>query len=198
MFTVPPGSFEGYIFDCDGTLADTMPVHYNGFLHAFGKHGAPFHFDEEDFYSWGGVALREVVERLNRKHGASVDPDAIFETKNAYMEAHAMDARPVEPVVAFARQVAAERKPVAVASGGHRDEVLRTLRAIGVEDLFPVVVTRSEVTHGKPHPETYLRAAEQLGVAPERCLVFEDATPGVESARAAGMEVVFVETRKRV
>lgn len=195
MFTPPTKAYAATIFDVDGTLADSMPLHYQGFLHAFREMGASIHFDEDLFYSLGGKGLKEVVALLNEQNGSHVDPEKVFVLKNAYLEAHHSDIQPVAEVVAFARARKEEGQPVAVASGGHREEVLRTLHVIGLEGFFDAVVTRTDVTHGKPHPETYLRAAELLGVAPADCLVFEDAETGAQSARAAGMDVVMVRTR---
>jgi HAD superfamily hydrolase (TIGR01509 family) len=101
----------------------------------------------------------------------------------------------IEPVVAFARRVA-QIHPVAVASGGTREIVERSLELTGLAKLFPVVVTACDVMHGKPSPDMFLLAAEMMGVAPGKCLVFEDAEPGMRAATAAGMQWVRVPSRK--
>ncbi len=95
----------------------------------------------------------------------------------------------IKPVVDFARKLHG-RAPLSVASGGPRPVVVRTLELMGIAGLFPVVVTPEDVTHGKPAPDMFLLAAQRMGVAPERCLVFEDAEPGVQAAVAAGMKWV--------
>jgi HAD superfamily hydrolase (TIGR01509 family) len=81
---------------------------------------------------------------------------------------------------------------VAVASGGERQVVLRTLELIGLGQTFPVVVTAEDVERGKPEPDMFLLAAERMGVPPSECVVFEDAVLGLEAARRAGMASVLV------
>ena len=105
------------------------------------------------------------------------------------------EAALIEPVVAFARRVAATH-PVAIASGGPRDIVRRTLELKGLAALFPVVVSADDVVHGKPAPDMFLLAAKKMAVEPTHCLVFEDAEPGMRAADAAGMKWVRVASRK--
>ena len=85
---------------------------------------------------------------------------------------------------------------VAIASGGPRPVVRRSLEITGLAPLFPVVVTPEDVTHGKPSPDMFLLAAQRMGVPPQECLVFEDAVPGMQAAVAAGMKYVRVPSRK--
>lgn len=196
MFTVPDRPFAAYIFDCDGTLADSMPLHYRSWLHAFEELRAPFHFDEDLFYSQGGMGFAQVVDVLNRMHGTRLDAREAARLKEAWMAEHLHHVEPIEPVLAFARE-AARTHPVAVASGSPREPLFETLRAIGAKDLFPVVVSRDDVEHGKPAPDTFLLAAERLGVKPADCCVFEDTELGLTAAHAAGMTGVLVESRRR-
>ena len=152
--------------------------------------------DEELFYSLGGVPTLKVAELIAHHYGLTVDAHAVFDRKEALFKALQKDAKLIEPVVAFAR-AAAKTHPVSIASGGPRDIVREMLRIAGLAPLFPVVVTPEDVVHGKPAPDMFLLAAKKMGVAPEKCLVFEDAEPGMRAAVAAGMKFVRVPSRKK-
>lgn len=193
---IPPGDFAGYIFDLDGTLVDTMPLHYRAWDEAMRAVGLKCPLDEELFYSLGGVPTLKVAELIAQHYGLTIDPHAVFDHKEALFLALGKDAKLIEPVVAIARRVAATH-PVAIASGGPRDIVREMLRVTGLAPLFKVVVTPEDVVHGKPAPDMFLLAAKKIGVAPEKCLVFEDAEPGMRAAEAAGMQWVRVPSRKK-
>ena len=193
---IPPGDFAGYIFDLDGTLVDTMPLHYRAWDEAMQAVGLKCQLDEELFYSLGGVPTLKVAELIGKHYGLKVDPHAVFDHKEALFIALGKDAKLIEPVVAIARRVAATH-PVSIASGGPRDIVRRMLELTGLAPLFKVVVTPEDVVHGKPAPDMFLLAAKKMGVPPERCLVFEDAEPGMRAAEAAGMKYVRVPSRKK-
>ena len=191
---IPAGDFAGYIFDLDGTLINTMPLRYRAWDLAMRDAGLPHALDEDYFYKLGGIPTRRVAEMFGEHYGLKLDPDAVFHTKEAYFSAMQQDARLIEPVVAIARQKFATH-PLAIASGGPRKIVQRSLEVTGLAPLFRVVVTADDVTHGKPSPDMFLLAARLMGVAPETCLVFEDAEPGIQGAHAAGMQVVRVPSR---
>ena len=193
---IPPGDFAGYIFDLDGTLVDTMPLHYRAWDEAMQAVGLKCQLDEELFYSLGGVPTLKVAELIGKHYGLTIDPHAVFDHKEALFIALGKDAKLIEPVVAIARRVAATH-PVSIASGGPRDIVRRMLELTGLAPLFKVVVTPEDVVHGKPAPDMFLLAAKKMGVPPERCLVFEDAEPGMRAADAAGMRYVKVPSRRR-
>lgn len=192
---IPAGDFAGYIFDLDGTLIDTMPLHYRAWNKAMRSVGLKVDLDEELFYSLGGVPTRRVAELIAKHYGLSVDAEAVFHHKEALFQEIQHDAQLIEPVVEFARR-AALTKPVAIASGGPRDIVRRSLDIAGLAPLFKVVITPEDVEHGKPAPDMFLLAAKRMGVAPTQCLVFEDAEPGMRAAEAAGMKWVRVPSRK--
>ncbi len=191
---IPHGDFAGYIFDCDGTLVDTMPLHYRAWNLAMQRCGLRGELSEELFYSLGGVPTRRVAELMGAHYGLTLDPDRVFVEKEEIFIELQHDLRVIEPVAAFAREIA-KRAPVSVASGGPKPIVRDTLARTGLLELFPIVVTPEDVKHGKPAPDLFLLAAEKMGVAAGRCLVFEDAQPGVEAAKAAGMQWVFVPSR---
>lgn len=192
---IPAGDFAGYIFDLDGTLVDTMPLHYRAWNETMQKAGLGGELDEELFYSLGGVPTRRVAELIAQHYGLKIDPQAIFHDKEALFISLQKDAKLIEPVVEFARR-AALTKPVSIASGGPRDVVRRMLEVSGLTPLFKVVITPEDVEHGKPAPDMFLLAAKKMGVPPQNCLVFEDAEPGMRAAEAAGMKWVRVPSRK--
>ncbi len=191
---IPSGDFAGYIFDCDGTLVDTMPLHYRAWSAAMQRHGLKGELSEDLFYSLGGVPTRRVAELMGQHYGLALDPDQVFHEKEDIFISMQGEMKVIQPVVDFARAVA-KRKPVAVASGGPKLIVRRTLEVTGLSELFPILVTPEDVLHGKPAPDMFLLAAAKMGVAPEACLVFEDADPGFRAAEAAGMKWVAVPSR---
>jgi len=179
-----PGSFDGAIFDCDGTLADTMPLHYRAWCEALARQGASM--SEALFYELGGVPTEEIVRILNARHGIALDAKATAAAKEALYVTLLPCATPVEPVVALVREYQG-RYPLAVASGGIRALVDRTIAALGLDGCFQAILTAEDVARGKPEPDLFLLAAERIGVRPERCVVYEDSDLGLEAARRAGM-----------
>src|SRR4051812_33345349 len=193
---IPNGDFAGYIFDLDGTLVDTMPLHYRAWDEAMRAVGLKCPLDEELFYSLGGVPTLKVAELIAKHYDLTIDPHAVFDHKESLFKALQKDAKLIEPVVEFARRVAATH-PTAIASGGPREIVRGMLELTGLAPLFKVVVTPEDVVNGKPHPDMFLLAAKKIGVLPAQCLVFEDAEPGMRAAVAAGMKYVKVPSRKQ-
>ncbi|MEM9478826.1 MAG: HAD family phosphatase [Verrucomicrobiota bacterium] len=191
VLDIPEGDFEGYIFDHDGTLSLSMHVHFDGWIHAYKKNGGNFELTRELAQSFAGVGMHETVEIMNERFGCAMDPVKVVDDQEAYYLANLDRVVPYAPVVEFARLVA-EKHPVSVASGGTRKTVSMTMEAVGVRDLFDVVVTQEDVTRSKPAPDLFLLAAEKMGVEPSKCLVFEDSRLGIQAAEAAGMASVFV------
>jgi HAD superfamily hydrolase (TIGR01509 family) len=191
IFEPPDHDYGGYIFDCDGTLADSMVVHHRAWLSALSAHGATFDFDWELFTSRAGMSLPSTVRELNAQFGLSLDPDAVTASQRTEYERFLPDVQPIASVVELALTVALT-KPVSVASGGERKVVRRTLELIGLGRTFPVVITAEDVAHGKPAPDMFLLAAERMGVAAHDCVVFEDSVLGLEAAKRAGMAAVLV------
>lgn len=192
---IPAGQFGGYIFDLDGTLVDTMPLHYRAWNRAMQHAGLKEELNEDLFYSLGGVPTRRVARLLADHYGLTVDVEKVFHQKEALFLELQTEMKLIEAVVAFARKAVVDGIPVSVASGGPRDIVRHTLELMHLQELFPVVVTPEDVEHGKPAPDMFLLAAKKMGVAPSQCLVFEDAEPGIQAAEAAGMKWVRVPSR---
>jgi HAD superfamily hydrolase (TIGR01509 family) len=189
VFTPPEKRYAGYIFDCDGTLADSMPVHYGAWADTVRKHGGQI--PEELFYALGGWPSRKMVELLNERFGTSLDPETIATEKELLYVQRIETIRPIREVADFARQVAVFAK-ASVASGGILPVVAKTLEAVGFKDFFSVIVTSEQVKRGKPFPDIFLEAARRMGVRASDCLVLEDSPAGFEAAAAAGMDYAVV------
>ena len=181
--------FGGYIFDCDGTIADTMPLHFVAWTKAMRDLGGVF--PEDLFYSLGGTPAIVIVGMLNEKYGLSMDPAQTVRCKEDYYLQMIAEVKPIEPVLAIARKMHG-LVPLSIASGGHREVVLATLRALGIESLFTAIVCAEDYVNGKPSPDPFLKAAVLMGVAADECVVFEDTAIGIAAAKAAGMDWVLV------
>jgi len=187
----PTDGFDGLVFDLDGTLVDSMPVHFEAWCEALEQVGAGGIFGEDVFYAMGGRPTKDIVVQLNVEYGLKLDPDTVaFAKKKSFLTRLDRVTLNTE-LVDYAREWRG-RVPLAIATGGSRMEVEKTLQLLELSDLFDEVVTADDVTNGKPDPEVFLKAAELIGVDPARCVAFEDAAPGILAAQAAGMKVVTV------
>jgi HAD superfamily hydrolase (TIGR01509 family) len=192
MLIIPDHPFRGFIFDCDGTLVDSMPLHYQAWVAALNHHSAPFDFTEDYFYSKAGVREQDVVKLLNAEYETSIDPDAVADFKAALFETLIPKVQQVRPVAEFARSMHG-KVPMSVASGSEEHIVRGCLAANDLLHLFDdIIITPRLVARGKPAPDMFLLAAERMGLAPEDCLVIEDGQSGVDAAISAGMQWVFV------
>jgi len=188
--TIPDREFGGYIFDCDGTLADTMPLHYRAWTRIVAELGGTFPI--ELFYQLGGRPTTQILSLLRDEHGLKVgDLQNAAKRKEDYFLEMIDEVKPIEAVVQIARRWHSI-KPLAVASGGFHRQIERTLDALEIRMLFSAVVCAEDYARGKPCPDAFLEAARQLNVPPEECLVFEDSPLGIEAAKSAGMQSVLV------
>jgi HAD superfamily hydrolase (TIGR01509 family) len=184
--------FGGLIFDCDGTLVDSMPVHFVAWRTALSAAGAHFDFSWDEFLSRAGMSLERTTEELETTYGCTLDRALLTSVKAQTYEALEHLITPIDEVIAFAHAWRG-KVPMAVATGSRRSVVERILQRMELLHLFETVVTPADVTHGKPDPDMFLLAAARLGVAPEQCLVLEDGASGFEAARRAGMRIAVVQ-----
>jgi beta-phosphoglucomutase-like phosphatase (HAD superfamily) len=196
MITFDSNKYDGFIFDCDGTLADTMPLHYQAWSETLAlKLGRPSDFTESMFYHFGGMPAREIVARLNRDFSYVLPVEQTAHEKEMRFVELLPGIGPVPEVIDVLNRLGPNAK-VAVASGGLTEIVRETLQFLGLtvgpKEKIKFLVGSDQVTHGKPNPELFLHAAKLLGVEPKRCLVFEDAEPGFVAAKAAGMDYIDV------
>ncbi len=185
--------FEAVIFDCDGTLVNSMPMHFEAWCEALEFYGAANVFQEDVFYAMGGRPTTDIVAELNDEYGLRLDPEAVAMKKRESFLTKLDRLDLIDEVAAFALSLRG-KLPMAIATGGTRLVIEKSLQALEVSDWFDEVVTADEVAVGKPAPDIFLKAAALLGVAPEKCLVLEDAPAGIMAAQQAGMTVVAVPT----
>jgi len=186
-------TIKGLIFDCDGTLADTMPLHWRAWNNVTGRHGV--HFPEERFYAMGGVPSRDILKLLRVEQSLNIDPLAVAKEKEEEYVRIMHEVMIIDEVVAIARDHH-EKIPMAVASGGNQMIICRVLEQLGIRHFFTAVVTSEMVQNQKPAPDIFLEAARQIGVEPRFCRAYEDTDIGLTAIRAAGMEAVDVRTMR--
>ena len=181
--------FEGIIFDCDGTLADTMPLHWEAWRTVAERHG--FHFPEERFYALGGVPSRDILRQINEEQNLDLDTFQVSREKEEAYLPRLKEARVVGPVVEVALSHYG-KVPMAVATGGTRKIISQVLSHLGIDHLFAHLVTSEDVARQKPAPDIFLEASKRIGVPPEKCLAYEDTDLGLRAIAAAGMKGVDV------
>jgi HAD superfamily hydrolase (TIGR01509 family) len=186
---LPAGEFAAYLFDCDGTIVDSMPLHYIAWKTTLAEYGCPF--PEDLFYAWGGKPVDEIISTLNTMHGLHMP----VEEAGTRKEQRYFDLLPqLTAIPEVVEHIGAQfgRIPFAVVSGGRRNSVVRSLTTVNLLDRFETIVGAEDYVNSKPAPDAFLLAAERLGVPPADCLVFEDTSLGIQAAAAAGMASVLV------
>jgi beta-phosphoglucomutase family hydrolase len=180
---------RGLIFDCDGTLADTMPLHWIAWSSVTKKYG--LHFPEDRFYSLGGVPSRDILKMLSVEQNIPLDHLAVsLEKENAYLPL-LPQVQPVHEIVAIAKENHGQM-PMAVASGGVKPIITQVLEHLGIRHLFEAIVTSEDVRRQKPAPDIFLEAARRIGIPPQECRGYEDTDLGMQAIRDAGMEAIDV------
>jgi beta-phosphoglucomutase-like phosphatase (HAD superfamily) len=186
---LPDGEFQAYLFDCDGTIVDSMPLHYATWIEALAEWNCVF--DEQLFYAWGGRPVADIIATLNDMHGLRMPVDDVVRRKESLYHEHISRLQTVPEVLEHIEH-SHGRIPFAVVSGSTREAVTASLAMLNLLDRFDVLVCAGDYQRAKPDPEPFLLAASRLGVDPARCLVFEDTDLGIQAATAAGMASVKV------
>ena len=185
------------VFDFDGTLGDTMPIHWLAWVDFAKKYS--LHFPIDLFYSWGGVPTGKIIRDLfAAKHALmqeknqvvpdSIDVKALSDEKEELYKYYVKrdPVKPIKPIVALAHHYYAKKVPLAVCSGGCTELVQHGLKSLGIAHMFSVLVCAEDVKCGKPDPEPYLNAAKGLGISPSSCIGYEDTDIGLQSIKNAG------------
>ena len=184
-----PPHIKGLVFDCDGTLADTMPLHWRAWQVIATKY--KLHFPQDRFYALGGVPSRDILQMLAKEQGVTLDHiQAAHEKENVYLPLM-MQVEPIHAVVEIA-QANYGKVPMAVASGGTQPIIVQVLEHLKIRHLFGAVVTSEMVTNQKPAPDIFVEAARRIGVDPKFCRGYEDTDLGMQAIRSAGMDAVDV------
>jgi beta-phosphoglucomutase-like phosphatase (HAD superfamily) len=187
--TLPARTFQAYLFDCDGTIADSMPLHYVAWTQALSEWNCAF--PEPLFYSWGGTPTPDIITKLNQRYGLDMPVAEVARRKEVlYLEN--ISRLTAVPDVLEHIELSHGKIPFAVVSGDSRETVTASLTALELLDRFETLVCAGDYRRGKPDPEPFLIAASRLGVPPADCLVFEDTDLGIQAATAAGMASVKV------
>lgn len=189
-----PGHIRGLVFDCDGTIADTMPLHYEAWVQAFEEH--QLDFPEALFYEMAGIPTHTIIQMLNERRGHNLPVQATAERKDSLFAELIPRVKPIEPVVMLVEKYAG-KLPMAVATGGTRSLCSKTLEALGLLGHFQALVTADDVEHGKPAPDIFLEAARRLSLPAGVCCAFEDAELGLQSARSAGMMTIDIRPMRK-
>lgn len=191
-YDISPG-VKGLIFDLDGTLANTMPWHYQAWKKACLRFGIVMDsaFLQAHTGAPGWKIAEDIIDHSGMKGKVSVDDIMQVKLEEFFTIQH--NVTPIEPVIALVHKYYG-RMPMSVGTGGHREAVEKTLEIIGIRQYFDIIVTANDVKQHKPHPETFLKCAELMNVPPEECEVFEDGDLGIEAATRAGMVATDVRT----
>jgi len=180
---------KGLVFDCDGTLADTMPMHWRAWQVIAVKY--KLHFPQDRFYALGGVPSRDILKMLAKEQGVTLDHiQGAHEKENAYLPLMS-EVEPIHAVVEIAKENFG-KIPMAVASGGTQKIIVQVLEHLNIRHLFNAVVTSEMVVNQKPAPDIFLEAARLIGVEPKFCRAYEDTDLGMQAIRSAGMDAVDV------
>src|SRR5579859_2930825 len=163
---IPPGTFAAYLFDCDGTIADSMPLHYLAWKQALGEWNCEF--DEKLFYDWGGMPIVEIIARLNQQRGLNMPVETVAHRKESLYFELLPQLKAVPEVLEYVED-AHGRIPCAVVSGSTRESVVASLQELNLSDRFQTLVCAGDYKRGKPDPEAFLMAAERLAVKPGEC-----------------------------
>jgi HAD superfamily hydrolase (TIGR01509 family) len=186
---LPKGSFKAYLFDCDGTIVDSMPLHYVAWKRVLAEWNCEF--GEQTFYAWGGMPVAEIINTLNVRDGLTMPVEEVAKRKEALYFEILPELKAVPEVLEHI-EFSHGHIPFAVVSGSTRDSVTASLDLLGLLDKFETLVCAGDYERSKPDPEPFLIAAKQLGVRPEDCLVFEDTDMGIQAATSAGMASVKI------
>jgi HAD superfamily hydrolase (TIGR01509 family) len=190
-----PEKIRGLIFDCDGTLVDSMPLHAKAWEYAITNAGGKWDFDF--IFSKKGMMDKDIVRLYNEHFAASLDPEEIAMSKHKFFREHNKEVKPIEPVMDVVKRYH-KILPLAVASGSRKEDVHFQLDRLQIKDLFDVILTADDNIKPKPAPDIFIEAAKRINVPPGLCQVFEDGDLGLKAARTAGMLATDVRTTDNI
>jgi beta-phosphoglucomutase family hydrolase len=177
------------IFDLDGTLSNSLPVHLSTWNLIGKRYG--FKFDPKILYEMTGMPTIDFARRVVEQYGLSITPEEVVKLKQQSFWESATLLKPVEEMIAIVKEYYG-RLPMAVGTGASRKSAEVQLNTLDITQYFDFIVSAEDVTRHKPEPETFLMCAELMKVEPSKCQVFEDGDLGIAAAKKAGMIVTDV------
>ncbi|WP_320019422.1 beta-phosphoglucomutase family hydrolase [Labilibaculum manganireducens] len=182
-------STKAFIFDLDGTLADTMPLHYEAWVKTAKIMNLEFSVDF--LKSCAGMPSSKIIDLLNEKNNRTIDPQKFSDMKEEFFAKEMHKIKEITAVTDLVYKYHG-KIPMAVGTGGKRNIASETMQLLGLDKYISILVSADDVENHKPEPDTFLKCAELMGISPENCQVFEDASLGFQAAEAAGMRVTDV------
>ncbi|UTV26544.1 beta-phosphoglucomutase family hydrolase [Photobacterium atrarenae] len=182
-------AYKGLIFDMDGTLIDSMPAHVYAWKQTCELFEIPF--DEAWFHSLGGLPTLKTAQAINRRYAQNFDIHRLANTKGDFFAALPNRGEVIAVTYQLLKRLKADKK-IAVGTGSRHKHAAPLLEETAILPLLDALVTADDVENHKPHPDTFLQAAERIGLAPHECVVFEDTELGKNAAMAAGMDCVMI------
>lgn len=194
MIKIDLKKYKAFLFDMDGTLVNSEPVHYQSAVKTMADYGKDYVSFDEHKKIYTGTGVTNVFTKEAEKHGLEVNVEELKEKFHDHLEGviNQKGIPPMEGILKFLEKSKQSRIKLAIVSGSMEPLVRHTLKKSNLPDIFEQIVTIEKYQKPKPDPACYLMAAQLLGVKPEDCLVFEDAPSGIQSALNAGMDVIVV------
>jgi beta-phosphoglucomutase family hydrolase len=184
-----PQQAKALIFDLDGTIANTMPNHFKSWRKAVVPYGIDF--DAALFMQLTGMPRTATIKKLNEMFGTKMNPVIVGKVKEDHFNTLVDLTEEIEVVTDVIRKYHTIL-PMSIGTGSTKNGAKKTIEVIGFENYFDIVITADDIINHKPHPETFLKCAELMGVKPQDCVVFEDGILGMNAAAEAGMMVIDV------
>lgn len=184
-----PSNIKALIFDLDGTVANTMQGHFLSWREAVAPYGIDF--TPELFKSLTGKPREATILKLNESFNTKMNPLEVGKVKGDLFNKIVHETKEITVIANVVRKYH-NILPMAVGTGSTRNGAKKTLEVIGMTKYFDIVITATDISNPKPHPETFLKCAEFMKVQPKDCMVFEDGILGMQAAESVGMQVINV------